>query len=852
MNEAAPRAPLVSLARGQTAALSAIGPAVIQGGPADLLIGLADGRRSFVATLEPGTLVPGGTSAGPLFLRARRRLVLTRTETRGGLGLWLTALQRAAVALAVPVNEAVSPDDAEAEGDRLLAGIAAVLAEDIGKARSAAPTETQDATFRTSLAGFGRLIAGTFHRAPAGQRGALAGAASALAEVMGARPVPVSEQDGETRADYLERFATAHGLRLRTIRLEAGRRLEGEGPVLAFDGDDVPLVLKPRTFGGYDMDALIPGGTTRRMTGADWTRLAPIAFAFCRTLPEGPLTFRSVLGFGLKAAVADFVLVAACGVAGALLALLPPIASQQITNIAAHTADTGFLAELLGALLVALFVETAFFAIGQLAELRAQGQAGLTLHAAMVDRLLRLSPADLRSSTTLILATEMETVEKFRRALIGFASAGLIALFYGLAAAALVAFISPVAGLLAIGLVGLLVAVTALVGWLQFKAIYEGERMDVVVLAFVYDLIRLVPVARGSRLEKRAFTQWSENFLAFQTRLMRSARFGNGLAVFEPLWDALVLATCFAALAYAGAGSSISAGEAVAFVLALGRLTRAGKGLSHALMGAAKLLPMAKLARPLLDFKVEPLVTGPPVPSLSGRVDVADVSFFYGARRALDQVSFSIRDGEFVSIAGPSGSGKSTLLSVLVGLERPQSGRVLLDGHDLSRIDRRQVSRRIAVVMQNSRLFPGSLYENIRGVSDIDLDAAWHFAEKAGVAEELKALPMGLRTIVSEAGAGLSLGQIQRILIARALAQSPAVLILDEAMSALDGTSLARVMETLQALDLTRIVVAHRPSVWARTDRLLVLRDGALVASGPPHEILSAMPSSPAQPLASP
>lgn len=849
MSETTPR--VRSLLRNQSVTLSGVGPVVIHGGSADLLVRHRDGGQGFIATLEPGTLVPATPPAVALFLRARSPLVLTAGDESDGMAPWLAALRRAAVALSVlSVDAAASSEDTLTESDRLLAGIVAVLASDAVKGIASQAEETQDAAFGTALSGFGRLLAGNFHRAPATLRTPVAAAASALAELMGARPVPVSEREGEARADYLDRFAIAHGLRLRTIRLEAGRRLEGEGPVLAFDADDVPLVLKPRTLGGYDICALAPGGASRRMTDKDWGRLAVTAFGFCRTLPEGPLKFRSVLTFGLKAAVADFGLLAACGVAGALLALLPVIASQQITNIAVHTGDLWFLAELLGALLVALFVETTFFAIGQLAELRAQGQAGLTLHAAMVDRLLRLSPADLRSSTTLILATEMETVERFRRALIGFASTGLVALIYGLVAACLVAFISPLAGILAIGFVGLLVVVTAVIGWLQFKAIYEGERMDVIVLAFVYDLIRLVPIARGNRLERRAFVQWSENFLAFQTRLMRSARIGNSLAVLEPFWDALVLAACFAALGYAGAGSSISAGEAVAFVLALGRLTRAGKGLSHALMGAAKLLPMAKLARPLLDFKVEPLVAGPPVPNIAGRFDAVDVSFFYGTKRALDQVSFSIRDGEFVCIAGPSGSGKSTLLSVLAGLEPPHSGRVLLDGHDLSRIDRRQTSRRIAVVMQNSRLFPGSLYDNIRGVTDIDLDAAWHFAEKAGVADELKALPMGLRTIVSDAGAGLSVGQVQRILIARSLAQSPAVLILDEAMSALDGESLARVMDTLQGLSLTRIVVAHRPAIWTRTDRLLVLRDGSLVASAPPLEVLPTMSSPLAHPMA--
>ncbi|MCO5089497.1 hypothetical protein [Bosea sp. (in: a-proteobacteria)] len=299
---------------------------------------------------------------------------------------------------------------------------------------------------------------------------------------------------------------------------------------------------------------LDPSGETapRPFDAAQWRLLSADAFAFYRTLPAGKLGWRDILGFGLRDSAWDFAFLGFCGVIGAGLALLPPIASAQIANIAVHTADTGFLIDLLMVLVVALVAETTFHVVGHLAELRAQGRSGLALHAAMVDRLLRLTPAALRGSTTLILATQMETVEKFRRAMIGFAAAGALALVNGLAAALLVAFISPMAGLAAIGLVVLLLAVACLLGWAQFRAIYEGERMDVVVLAFVYDLIRLIPVIRAGHREKRAFTQWSENFLAFQSRIMRSTRLSNRLAVIEPLWEALTLALCFAALAYAG------------------------------------------------------------------------------------------------------------------------------------------------------------------------------------------------------------------------------------------------------------------------------------------------------------
>jgi ABC-type bacteriocin/lantibiotic exporter with double-glycine peptidase domain len=360
-----------------------------------------------------------------------------------------------------------------------------------------------------------------------------------------------------------------------------------------------------------------------------------------------------------------------------------------------------------------------------------------------------------------------------------------------------------------------------------------------VVLAFVYDLVRLIPMLRAGRMEKRAFTQWSQNFLAFQSRLMHSARISNRLAVVEPAWDAAALALCFAVLAYSGATGAISAGAAIVFVLALSRLIHAGRELAHVLMGAGKQLPMAKLARPLLEHPVEPLPPGPLGPTLAGGIEIQNVSFFYGARRALADVNLTIAPGEFIGLVGRSGSGKSTLLNVLLGLDKPHSGQVLLDGHDIGGLDRRQVARQIGVLMQGSRLFPGSIYENIRGVSAISLDEAWEFAAQAGVADELRALPMGLNTIVGESGSGLSVGQVHRILIARALAGKPAILVLDEALGSLDGRSQKRVLETLAGLNLTRILVTHRPSALVATDRVIVLDQGSVADVGPLDAIIA-------------
>lgn len=226
---------------------------------------------------------------------------------------------------------------------------------------------------------------------------------------------------------------------------------------------------------------------------------------------------------------------------------------------------------------------------------------------------------------------------------------------------------------------------------------------------------------------------------------------------------------------------------------------------------------------------------------LHGALETNHVSFFYGGRRVLDDVSLTIAPGEFIGIVGSSGSGKSTLMALLTGQETPLSGVVLLDGSNMRDLDRRQLTRQMGIVTQNSRLFPGSLFDNIRGASAIDMAEAWQLAEEIGLAETISALPMGMKTIITDTGSGLSASQVQRILIARALAGKPLILALDEATSILDGEAQSQIQAALRQRAVTRIVIAHRSSTLQDADRLIRLEHGRIVDIGDPDRILRDM-----------
>jgi ABC-type bacteriocin/lantibiotic exporter with double-glycine peptidase domain len=206
----------------------------------------------------------------------------------------------------------------------------------------------------------------------------------------------------------------------------------------------------------------------------------------------------------------------------------------------------------------------------------------------------------------------------------------------------------------------------------------------------------------------------------------------------------------------------------------------------------------------------------------------------------LDNISLKIRPGQYVAIVGKTGCGKSTLMRILLGFEKPQKGAVYYDGKDISGIDLKSLRRHIGVVMQSSNLFQGDIYSNITISAPLTtLDEAWEAAEMAGMADDIRNMPMGMNTIISEGQGGISGGQKQRLMIARAIAPKPRILMFDEATSALDNITQKKVSESLDSLKCTRIVIAHRLSTIRHCDRIIVLDGGKIIEDGTFDELIA-------------
>ena len=256
----------------------------------------------------------------------------------------------------------------------------------------------------------------------------------------------------------------------------------------------------------------------------------------------------------------------------------------------------------------------------------------------------------------------------------------------------------------------------------------------------------------------------------------------------------------------------------------------------------ANIRPVLEMALPIIKTLPEISTGKKVVTKLSGSIELNNVSFRYKENMplVLDNFSRKIRAGQYVAIVGRTGCGKSTLMRLMLGFEEPQKGAIYFDGKDLSTIDLKSLRRNIGVVMQSGKLFSGDVFSNITiSAPWLTMNDAWEAAELAGIADDIRAMPMGMHTIISEGSGGVSGGQRQRLMIARAIAPKPKILMFDEATSALDNITQKKVSDSLDNLKCTRIVIAHRLSTIKQCDRIIVIDKGKIIEDGKYEDLIA-------------
>lgn len=668
-------------------------------------------------------------------------------------------------------------------------------------------------------------------------------AAKAVGEAMG---ITISSPENLSQIrDPIKAIARASSIRIRRVTLRDRWWQKDCGPLLGYlQQENQPVALLPTKPGNYELfDPVLR--TRTPVSDSQAKSLSPLAYMFYRSLPQRALTALDLLWFTLQDRRRELLTLLWIGICVALLGAIAPYATAILIDDAIPDANRKLLWQVGLGLLAASLGSTVFQLVQGLAIVRLQTLAESLPQTAVWDRLLNLKISFFRQYSTADILIRVSGISQIRHLLSSSVTQILFTSFFSLLNIGLLFFYNPQLALVAltIALIAMLVTITASIlinQQLRPRQEQQGKILDLTV-----QLIEGISKLRVAGAQNRAFAYWASEYTQLLERVRNTQFIKDLLQAFNTVLPTasqiVIFALTVSIINQSEAGEGLSTGMFLAFNAAFGTFITGITNLSNTLIEILEIGVLWERTQPIIKAESEQNLTQSDPGQLLGYLKLDRVSFRYhqNSPLVLEEINLDVKAGEFIAIVGASGSGKSTLIRLLLGFESPAQGTIYYDSQDLAQLDISAVRQQLGVVLQNSRLFTGSIFENISGGALLTLDEAWDAAEMAGLKAEIESMPMDMHTVISEGGSNLSGGQRQRLLIARALALKPKILIFDEATSALDNRTQAIVSQNIEQLQVTRIVIAHRLSTIRHADRIFVLEGGRIVQQGKFEELTS-------------
>ena len=648
--------------------------------------------------------------------------------------------------------------------------------------------------------------------------------------------LPESITDPDEQLDYCLR---PHGMMRRTVELKKGWYKDAYGPILAFRKDDgSPVALLPGTIIGYTFKDPDTGNTVR--LNAETEQLFDAdAICFYRPLPLKKLGIPDLLLYMKRCvSTSDIFMIVFAAISVSGVGLLIPRLTRALTGPVLLSGSGSALIGLAICLACVSLSMQLFSSVSAMVSSRLSSKTSLGVQASMMMRLMSLPASFFRQYSPGELKSRSMSVNQLCSMLMSMVmTTGLTSLTSLLYVTQIFRFAPALVVpslLIVLVTVGFSVATTFVQIGISRKRMEHAAKES----GMSYSMISGIQKIKLSGAEKRSFAKWLNLYadgaeLTYNTPmfLRANAAISTGISLISTI-----------ILYYLAVKSGMNPSTYFAFTAAYGSLMGAFSTLTGTAMTAAQIQPILEMAEPFLKTVPETQEKKEIVTNIHGSVELSHVSFRYDddSPYILNDLSLKIKPGEYVAIVGRTGCGKSTLMRLLLGFEKPEKGAIYYDGKDIESLDLGSLRRRIGTVMQQSGLFQGDIYSNIvLTAPGLSVDEAWDAAEKAGIADDIRAMPMGMYTMVSEGGGGISGGQKQRLMIARAIAPKPKLLFFDEATSALDNKTQKQVSEALDAMGCTRVVIAHRLSTIRHCDRILVLDGGTIVEDGSYDELIA-------------
>ncbi len=651
---------------------------------------------------------------------------------------------------------------------------------------------------------------------------------------------PVEIPDMITDPDeQLEYCLRPHGIMRRKVELKKGWYKDSYGPLMAFrNEDDMPVALFPKSVSGYwykDPES----GKHVTINKKNQGEFAEDAICFYRPLPLRKLDTSDLFVFMKSCfSVSDWVLLLAMAGVFTAVGMMMPYITRLLTGFVLRSGKNAILIGTAVFILSVIISKELVNAVYGLAVTRMQSKASLSIESAVMMRLLNLPAEFFRQYTAGELASRFQAITQLCQLMIGnVLSMGLTAVF---SLAYMYQVFHYASGLLfpALLIILMTVVINLMAANKQQKVTAKVMEQQAKTSGISYALICGIQKVKLAGAEKRAFARWANEY-AKQTDMNYNAPLL--ILISSALTRAVTLIGTIV-LYYFAVKTNVEPSKYIAFNSAFGMITGAFASLAGVTLMVAQIKPIVDMIKPILSAEPESADNKMMVNTISGGIELSNVYFRYKENMpyVVDGMSLKIMPGEYIAIVGTTGCGKSTLMRLLLGFETPERGAIYYDGKDMSKLDLKSLRRRIGAVTQDGGLFQGSIYSNITiSAPQLTQDEAWKAAEIAGIADDIRNMPMGMHSMISEGQGGISGGQKQRLMIARAIAPKPNLLMFDEATSALDNKTQKQVSEALDKMKCTRIVIAHRLSTIKNCDRILMLDKGKIIEDGTYDELIA-------------
>ena len=663
-------------------------------------------------------------------------------------------------------------------------------------------------------------------------------AVSGLLKHMGVkeREVPPNISGLQDRLDFL---LSSTGILYREVILKKGWHADAMGPMItSLQSDGTVILVLPSATGGYDFTDPHTGKKVH-ITSREEKAISTEALCFYRPLPMRALRLKDLLQYMTAClTIHDLVSFGIAALAITLVGMLSPKLNQVLMGTVVQTGSMRLLFAVMSFLFFSTVGTVLLSIIRMMLLARIRFKLNVNVSAATMMRILCLPPSFFKDYSAGELNQYINYMDSLCSTIVDSLFSTAITGVFSLVYLTQIFAFAPSLVWPSLIVTLLTLAVSLISAMVQMRIDAEKMKFTAKERGLVFSLIKGIQKIRLSGSENRAFFKWSQAYT-------KSAQLTFNPPVIirlSSVFTTLISMTGTAVMYFIAVKSKVSVADYYAFNTAYAYISSAFSSLTAVTLSIASIKPIIGLIKPLLSVQPETSDAKETITRLSGGIEMNHVTFGYDpeSKPLFDDFNLSIAPRQYVAIVGKSGCGKSTLVRLLLGFEKPTRGVICYDKKDLQQLDVRSLRRQIGTVMQDGRLFSGSIFDNIViSAPTLKLQDAWDAAEIAGIADDIRDMPMGMNTILQDGGGTISGGQRQRLMIARAIAPKPRILIFDEATSALDNITQKKVSEALDKMKCTRIVIAHRLSTIQHCDRILVIDGGKIAEDGTYEQLIA-------------